>query len=638
MSKRRNGGTAATRWVTFIAVIALMGTGSFLLTRSPANPTPLRPHDGYENPPQELTQRPVHDTISDLGTITPDQTRPQQPAQIALVLPTTSTIKRPAPSRMTPQPTGARSPFPGLSSTKECNPWECKPCAEGVHPVTLFRRYVPLDMTQGEREPLDSADLQEMGLKAFSKHGTKHEGWGVGYHCVALHDIALGCVVGTGGMIVLDPSRKSTEYGVRPYELPRLPSATFPSPVTVIMAPKALPNGMQTACFTLLHSAAAGGALVKGSNAVDFVGDYGVGRCEEVGGIPKEDFTPLPTNGLTEPSCRHHVAQDMTVKKLTVSAGCVVTLAEGVILHVTGSLHLVGTAKDPIVWTSSSPKERWRGIIVEEGAVFEMAFVIMSHSGGGKGRPKNTGSHRPEFPAITLVRGSTGGIRDCLLVEGAGPALGIGKANVEIFQTVVRGFQQGLECVDCLLHVRNSVFSHFPSMDSDYVDGDNDGLYLRGGTVDISDSVVAGAKDDCIDTATSKNTKPGDVTIIRTLISHCLHEGIALSGSVDVARRIRVSDSTIQHSQQGVEMGYSPDILVAILSNVTFKYNVIAVRYGDNYNIPERGHLVLRHCKWIDNEDDIVNHVRVKRGPGKVSSLIIEDPVGIDPWALKRCE
>jgi hypothetical protein len=129
-----------------------------------------------------------------------------------------------------------------------------------------------------------------------------------------------------------------------------------------------------------------------------------------------------------------------------------------------------------------------------------------------------------------------------------------------------------------------------------FVDEDNDGFYFRDGTAALRDSVIVGARDDCIDSASSKKAASRDssLTIERTVLALCQHEGVALSGSAGTRRRVRVANATILWAQQGVENGHTPEGHVALIEGTTIAGCGTAVRLGDNYALPVQGRVTLR--------------------------------------------
>ena len=54
---------------------------------------------------------------------------------------------------------------------------------------------------------------------------------------------------------------------------------------------------------------------------------------------------------------------------------------------------------------------------------------------------------------------------------------------------------------------------------SHLLDGDNDGWYFRGGRARVDGVAVVNAKDDCVDSASSKGRAGGELNITRSLLA-----------------------------------------------------------------------------------------------------------------------
>eukprot|EP00759_Apiculatamorpha_spiralis_P046064 PhF_6_TR42692/c0_g1_i3/m.64425 len=218
-------------------------------------------------------------------------------------VPPTHMVINPLPS--TSSPTSLTS----IPTTQETKVWPR--CSSEHHVQGTFRRYVPREVT--DRLAPDHHDMQEVGLLLVEKHQRQHKDnvYGPGYYCFELQDIALKCIIGSGASIVMDPSRRSTEYGVRPYNLPKLKHIDTPNAILTLY-PKTFPLEAKSVCkmqFAVSPSKTVYQPTVfSGSDGVQYVGGVGLGPCttyNKVKFIPKSEFSPLGPLTTTLKHCKH---------------------------------------------------------------------------------------------------------------------------------------------------------------------------------------------------------------------------------------------------------------------------------------------------------------------------------------------
>lgn len=200
------------------------------------------------------------------------------------------------------------------------------------------------------------------------------------------------------------------------------------------------------------------------------------------------------------------------------------------------------------------------------------------------------------------------------IVNTYGGGYGIGKgAHATIRNVAVQDAEQGLECVECSLHVDGGAFTDYPFVSGAFAfaDDDNDGLYVRGGTALINAAMIGNALDDGIDSACNKNDPDtSSLTVANSHIFNCQHEGVALSGSAGATRFARVAHSLVHGCQQGVENGHSPSSHYSTLYKVITAGNQIGLRFGDDYPLEVAGGLVAERCAFVDNVAPYIDHVK----------------------------
>ena len=294
-----------------------------------------------------------------------------------------------------------------------------------------------------------------------------------------------------------------------------------------------------------------------------------------------------------------------------VPPGAVLLLGDGAEIHVKGALMMLGSTARPVVMLPEDPDGAYNGIQVFEGGRLVMKHVIASGSGTVAKRLKDTGKHRKEHPLVSSL--GTVEVEELYAMQLHGPGFGLGQGETTVRSTTLIGLQQGGECVFCAVTLQDTYISSLPNDEREtFTDGDNDGFYFRGGRAKVDGLVVVNSKDDCIDTASSKDSPGGSLDIKNTLLEHCSHEGIALSGSVmEDPRTVHISHTVIRKAQQGIEVGYSPASHSATMKHCALLDNVIGVKFGDNYGLQVAGKLAVSNTLFQGNHDDVLNLVKL---------------------------
>eukprot|EP01062_Namystynia_karyoxenos_P038122 TRINITY_DN27699_c0_g1_i1.p1 TRINITY_DN27699_c0_g1~~TRINITY_DN27699_c0_g1_i1.p1 ORF type:complete len:574 (+),score=135.86 TRINITY_DN27699_c0_g1_i1:629-2350(+) len=281
-------------------------------------------------------------------------------------------------------------------------------------------------------------------------------------------------------------------------------------------------------------------------------------------------------------------------------------------------LALAGAEGSPVSLVAADASRGWGGIVVGAGATVSGAWALCSGAGAAPRSHPATGTHRKEEALFSVLPEGSLTLTHGYITMLRGPAFGLAKGSrCTLREVYAVGVQQGGECVMCTLSLHSAFVGSVPDDSPAFVDGDNDGWYFRGGSVVADGLVVVNAKDDCVDSASSKGHSGGNLTISNSVLENCMHEGIALSASHGTERTVLVRDSAIVHAQQGVEVGYTPPTHSAEVSRVLFAGCVHAVRYGDNYNLAVQGRLSVRGSVFWRNAADAVSYVKRSSGAPK---------------------
>jgi hypothetical protein len=229
----------------------------------------------------------------------------------------------------------------------------------------------------------------------------------------------------------------------------------------------------------------------------------------------------------------------------------------------------------------------------------QLRNVFVLGTGGVKATVKGVGTHiKDACPAFVAGPFASVLLDSVYVIDGRGSGITAGRqASVTIRNSVFFDLAQGGEFVGSSTLIERTHALHFQLRErhDEFRDDDNDGFYFRDGVAHVRDTVVYGARDDCVDTASSKNNRDLPATrliIENSLLANCQHEGLALSGSVGAANRtVQILDSTIKFAQQAIENGHSPAAHSTLVEGVNIEDCGVGVRLGDNYVLDVDGPL-----------------------------------------------
>ena len=268
------------------------------------------------------------------------------------------------------------------------------------------------------------------------------------------------------------------------------------------------------------------------------------------------------------PHARIHVTGNLTVPSgavVNIGAGSVVKLAPGGEIIVDGGiLNISGSLAQPVVFTPQSPAQPWGGIQLKSTAGSRLTATGAIFTGSGADPTWfNTHSgysiHRREEACLLVEKGAQAVLTHCFFVQLAGQAFNTKSGTLSLTDCLVQGATTGGQLNGGSFTATRCGFLEFPDTTTNFVDGDNDGLYL---------CPVAGTYTHWSDASSSHQGRrhglqAGRIVVRRCWIENTFHEGFSPSVSGHQSESI---DTVFFHCGQGLEQGFgsrrSPRITV----------------------------------------------------------------------------
>ncbi len=306
------------------------------------------------------------------------------------------------------------------------------------------------------------------------------------------------------------------------------------------------------------------------------------------------------------PNGRIHVTASVTIPAgatLNVEAASVVLLDPAAEIIVDGgTLNISGTLARPVVFTPQSGSQPWGGIQLKATTGTRMTAAGAIFTGGGADPTWfNTHSgytvHRREEACLLVEKGAQATLTDCFLIRLAGQAFNTKSGDMTLTDCLVQGATTGGQLNGGSVSALRCGFLEFPDATTNFVDGDNDGLYLvpgSSGLHTLDRCVIVSAKDDGLDSAAGK------IAVRHCWIENCFHEGFSPAAS---GHQSGSTDTVFFHCGQGLEQGYgSPK---ATATGCLMTGCLVGIRSGDNYGSPSftdyTGHLTATGCLSLYN-------------------------------------
>jgi hypothetical protein len=257
----------------------------------------------------------------------------------------------------------------------------------------------------------------------------------------------------------------------------------------------------------------------------------------------------------------------------------------------------------------------WGGFVSKtaNAGTISGAGVIFTGSGANPnwfGSGGNPGSHRTEQGLFYLDGGQTITLTDAAAMYLAGQLGHSRSASAITTLNLTRFLMQrcttGGEYTGSRFTANDCAFIECPDDSINFVDGDNDGLYLVDGTHNFTNTLFGWTKDDGID---SGGDGVGRLHYERCWFEATFHEGNSLSGLKNTT-----SHGTVYYDcGQGIEDGYGAGSggPTGRVDSCLFLVCQSGVRHGDNYPSIGNGYpgiITATNCILLNNHRDLFGY------------------------------
>lgn len=290
---------------------------------------------------------------------------------------------------------------------------------------------------------------------------------------------------------------------------------------------------------------------------------------------------------------------------LTIGPGAIVLLNPGVNITNNGSITINGTIDRPVVFMPVSRAQPWGGFFMRTSTgLIDATGTIFTGSGAD---PNGGAGHRSEqclflcdsTPRVTLTDSAA-----IYLAGQLGHAYNGGTFNFTRF--LMQRTTTGGEYTGANFTVKDSAFIECPDDTANFVDGDNDGLYLVSGAHNFTNTLFGWVKDDGIDSGADGF---GRLHYERCWFEATFHEGNSLSG-----RKGTTAHRTVyMDCGQGIEDGYGAGSTgpTGRVDTCLFLVCESGVRHGDNYPSIGNGYpgfITATNCILLQNHRDLFGY------------------------------
>lgn len=439
--------------------------------------------------------------------------------------------------------------------------------------------------------------------------------------------------------IVRSSERGGSEDGIPPWTpYPSIPSASgeFAGGTLRVIAPDVIPQGLMIPVVAWVEDANGHALRVNGTvtapaqNSVKLLRGVGSGFLSAsnapgalnyqptVGGLTTNKTITIETGTVwtsvagtlsgainwpanSRIAITNHVVLSSGAT-LTIGAGTIVRVSPGADITNNAAIVINGTREQPVVFTPVSPSQPWGGFtmrtsagsITGMGVIFTGSGAVANWFGSGG----NPSSHRTEQALFFCAGNNVINLTDSAAVWLAGQlghAVAGGTFTFDHF--LMQRVTSGGEFTGSSWRVNDSAFIECPDDSANFVDGDNDALYLWSGTHNFTNTLFGFTKDDGVD---SGGDGSGLLTYYDCWFESAFHEGNSLSGTGKVANHNR---SVFINCGQAIEAGYNGP--TGNLSDCLATANLSGARFGDNYNWTYDGFLRATNSLLIYNYRDV---------------------------------
>ena len=456
--------------------------------------------------------------------------------------------------------------------------------------------------------------------------------------------------------VILDPARKETDWGLKTWVPQAFEINTNVEGQLDIIYPKRhiaeinLPvvvynlsgNKINPAYYSLTNSVNTVQDYVKrgvGSLNIDIENNYSftitIGNITENINVDhvSSGWTTIPTtisDEVTIPANSFvHLTEDINITtggSLNIQQGSVIVIDQGINIHTAGPVDIQGSKTNPVLITCSNPDSFWGGIIANgDAADITLQYAFINQGGYNTGSEYEWG-HAKRQAAIYTNQADLNADH-CYFLDHIGQVFYPVESEVILRDILVQRAKTTGQLNSSEVTVDNCIFTDFPEYSDQYMDYDNDALYLNLSNASITNSTFMYAKDDGLDTGTDSG---GEVTVDSCWFEGMFHEGIAMSSAEGSVKSHHVSNSTFTNCGQGIELGFSSEYHVATVENCLAFGNLIGIRYGDCYPWTQEGQLIINNTQSIHNIDkDIWNMSRACWCPRLENTILTNVQISI---------
>ncbi|HEY5915516.1 MAG TPA: hypothetical protein VJA21_33445 [Verrucomicrobiae bacterium] len=448
--------------------------------------------------------------------------------------------------------------------------------------------------------------------------------------------------------IVKDSARADTEWGLpsqTPWPIIQSSSNEFAGAHLVLMTPRRFPAGYEIPVVAWAEDE--NGHAVRGNGLLNAPGHpaiqlrRGVGSgflsatnppgelvySAEIAGLRTNKLITLENNtawtdvsgtlaGAIEwpPNSRIHVTNSLLISAgatLTIGAGSVVRLDYRTDITNNGAVIISGSLEDPVVFMPNSSNQPWGGFLMRNntgsiagtGALFTASGAEQNWFGSGG----NPGSHRKEQALFFVQQSQSVSLADSAAIYLAGQ-LGhaVSGGTFTFSRFLLQHTTSGGEFTGASFTVNDSAFIECPDATFDFVDGDNDALYLVSGTHGFTNTLFGWTKDDGID---SGGDGVGRLHYERCWFEAIFHEGNSLSGLKDTTAH----ETVYLDCGQGLEDGYGAGTggPTGRVDRCLFACCQVGARHGDNYASIGNGYpgiIAATNSLFLHNHHDLFGY------------------------------
>ncbi|MCX8157153.1 MAG: hypothetical protein N3J91_12030, partial [Verrucomicrobiae bacterium] len=307
---------------------------------------------------------------------------------------------------------------------------------------------------------------------------------------------------------------------------------------------------------------------------------------------------------------------------LTIGAGTVVRISPVISFTNNASITINGTVARPVVFAPLATNQPWGGFVQHANNTdFTATGALFTGAGGYSGYWFGGHGHDPSFSGITSHRAeqaliSLSGVNNNLtLTDTAAIWLpgqfghaqgGSGRSyRITLTRFLMQGCTTGGEYTGAQFLVNDSAFIECPDISTNFVDGDNDGLYIVDsplGPHGFTNTLFGWTKDDGVD---SGGDGSGFLNYQNCWFEGIHHEANSLSDSQSGGpdKSVAHYDGVFINCGQALESGYGGP--TGRLERCYVVDCMTGARFGDNYNWAYSGRMIATNSIFLHNHRDV---------------------------------